>query len=62
MAQAPYAYNPRRQELATFDDKKSIQLKTKYARDKHLGGIMFWELTGDTPRQGLLEALYGAAR
>jgi len=62
VAKAPYAYNPRRQEFATFDDKRSIQLKTKYARDKHLGGIMFWELTGDTPRNGLLEAMYGAAR
>ncbi|MGI4835375.1 MAG: glycoside hydrolase family 18 protein [Janthinobacterium lividum] len=61
-AQAPYAYNPRRQEFASFDDEKSIGLKTKYARDKHLGGIMFWELTGDKPRRGLLEALYGAAR
>lgn len=62
VAKAPYAYNPRRQEFATFDDKRSIQLKTKYARDKHLGGIMFWELTGDTPRNGLLEAMYSAAR
>lgn len=62
VAQAPYAYNPRRQEFASFDNEKSIQLKTKYARDKHLGGIMFWELTGDQPRRGLLEALYGAAR
>lgn len=62
VAQAPYAYNPRRQEFASFDNEQSIQLKTKYARDKHLGGIMFWELTGDKPRHGLLEALYGAAR
>ena len=61
-AQAPYAYNARRQEFASFDDKKSIALKTKYVRDKKLGGIMFWELTGDQPRHGLLEALYQAAR
>ncbi|MEJ7662646.1 MAG: glycoside hydrolase family 18 protein [Hymenobacter sp.] len=61
-AQAPYAYNARRQEFATFDDKKSIALKTKYVRDKKLGGIMFWELTCDQPRQGLLDAMYQAAR
>ena len=61
-AQAPYAYNAQRQEFATFDDKKSIALKTKYVRDKKLGGIMFWELTGDQPRHGLLETMYQAAR
>ena len=52
VAQAPYAYNAQRQEFATFDNKKSIALKTKYVRDKKLGGIMFWELTGDQPRNG----------
>ncbi len=62
VAQAPYAYSPGRQEFASFDDEKSIRLKTKYARDKHLGGIMFWELTGDKPRHGLLDAMYQAAR
>lgn len=62
VAQAPYAYNARRQEFATFDDKKSVALKTKYVRDKKLGGIMFWELTGDQPQHGLLDAMYQAAR
>jgi chitinase len=62
VAQAPYAYSTRRQEFASFDNKQSIQLKTRYARAKHLGGIMFWELTGDTPRNGLLEGLYQAAK
>ena len=62
VAQAPYAYNAQRQEFATFDDKKSIALKTKYVRDKKLGGIMFWELTCDQPRNGLLDAMYQAAR
>lgn len=62
VAQAPYAYSAQRQEFASFDDEKSIQLKTRYARAKQLGGIMFWELTGDLPRHGLLDCLYEAAR
>ena len=62
VAQAPYAYNPRRQEFASFDNEKSIALKARYARDKGLGGVMFWELTGDQPHHGLLEALHRAAR
>lgn len=61
VAQAPYAYSARRQKFATFDDARSIRLKTQYARAKHLGGIMFWELTGDKPQHGLLESLYQAA-
>lgn len=62
VAQAPYAYNARRHEFASFDDAQSIRLKTQYARAKHLGGIMFWELTGDKPRRGLLDELYQATR
>lgn len=61
-AQAPYAYNARRQEFATFDDAHSLRLKARYARAKHLGGVMFWELTGDTPQGGLLDSLYQAAQ
>lgn len=62
VAKAPYAYSARRQEFASFDNEKSIQLKTQYVRNKQLGGIMFWELTGDQPRNGLLDCLYQAAR
>jgi chitinase len=62
VAQAPYAYSPTRQEFASFDDEKSIRLKTRYVRDKHLGGIMFWELMGDKPQHGLLDCMYQAAR
>ncbi|MDO7885989.1 glycoside hydrolase family 18 protein [Hymenobacter cheonanensis] len=61
-AQAPYAYNPRRQEFATFDDARSLRLKARYARARHLGGVMFWELTGDAPQHGLLDDLYQAAQ
>ena len=62
VAQAPYAYSARRQEFASFDNEQSIRLKTRYARDKHLGGIMFWELLGDKPRNGLLDCMYQAAQ
>ena len=54
VAQAPYAVNADRQMLATYDDKRSIALKTQYALDKKLGGIMFWQLADDAYRDGLL--------
>ncbi len=57
-AQAPYAYSASRNEFATFDDVKSVEAKTRFAKAKGLGGIMFWQLGSDLPENGLLEAIY----
>jgi chitinase len=56
-AQAPYTYSSRKKTFATFDDVRSVALKARYAIRENLGGVMFWELTGDTPVRGLLEAI-----
>ncbi|WP_082458607.1 glycoside hydrolase family 18 protein [Pedobacter sp. Leaf216] len=56
-AQAPYYYNPQTKYIATFDDPKSISLKTKYVIDQKLNGIMFWELTDDAYTDGLLDVI-----
>ncbi|QNL48292.1 glycoside hydrolase family 18 protein [Olivibacter sp. SDN3] len=55
--QAPYWYNKKLNQFATGDDPKSVEEKAKYALDKKLGGIMFWELTLDTPKEGLLQTI-----
>lgn len=57
IAQAPYFYNKRLKTFVTFDDKKSVALKAKYAVDRNLGGIMFWNLRYDIYKDGLLEAI-----
>ena len=62
VSQAPYAYSQRLGQFATFDDALSIAAKTKYVREKGLAGIMFWQLTGDLPAGGLLQAIADAAR
>jgi chitinase len=54
---APFAYNAKLKLFATFDDKRSIALKTKYVIDQHLGGIMFWELSADKAKGGLLDTI-----
>ncbi|HRI60266.1 MAG TPA: glycoside hydrolase family 18 protein [Saprospiraceae bacterium] len=59
-SQAPYAYNEKRREFATFDDATSVAMKTKFARAKGLGGIMFWELSSDVPENGLLQVIHDA--
>lgn len=57
-AQAPYAYNQAKGWFVTFDDTTSVRLKTRYALDHHLGGVMFWELADDAFTDGLLDVMY----
>ena len=54
---APFLYNRRQQLFVSYDDVRSMEAKTKYVRDKGLGGIMFWELTNDARKNGLLETI-----
>jgi chitinase len=56
-ASAPYLYNASKKQFFTYDDKRSIELKTKYVIDNGLGGIMFWQLGQDTFSDGLLDAI-----
>ncbi|MDT0552388.1 glycoside hydrolase family 18 protein [Urechidicola vernalis] len=62
IAQAPYLYNAKDSIFITYDDTESIALKTTYAMKEKLGGIMFWQLTGDTTENGLLDAIYSATK
>ena len=47
IANSPYAYDSINKVFATFDDHKSIKLKSEYAIKNKLGGIMFWQLMND---------------
>jgi chitinase len=58
VAKAPYLYNAKDSLFITYDDTLSVRLKTKYAAEKGLGGIMFWQLGADAPEDGLLDAIY----
>jgi chitinase len=57
-AKAPYAYNSASKTFATFDNLRSVMEKTKYAKARNLGGVMFWELSGDKESGGLLDMIY----
>lgn len=57
-ASAPYWYNQKEQKFATSDDIASVKAKTSYVIKKKLGGIMFWELTLDSTKDGLINAIY----
>jgi len=58
VANAPWLYNAAQKLFVTYDDTTSIRLKTAYAREKKLNGIMFWQLGEDTYSGGLLDAIY----
>lgn len=62
IARAPYMYSPSRKLFVTYDDAESLKAKTQYAASQQLSGIMFWQLTHDTYRNGLLDAIHSAAR
>jgi chitinase len=58
-ASAPYAYNEKEKLFATYDDPKSLRLKTRYALEQRLDGIMFWEIALDKNDE-LVNAIYKA--
>ncbi|MFN0031905.1 MAG: glycosyl hydrolase family 18 protein, partial [Flavobacteriales bacterium] len=58
IAKAPYLYCKEEKTFITFDNAESCRLKTKYAIEKKLGGIMFWKINGDTDGNELLDAIY----
>jgi len=44
---APYLFNPEKRGLIVYDDTWSLHYKAEYVKQKNLGGIMIWELSGD---------------
>lgn len=57
VSRAAWAYNKKGLVFATFDDTLSIREKVHYAIVKGLNGIMFWELSLDKRRNGLLDVI-----
>jgi chitinase len=47
-ASAPYLYNHDTQTFISYDDPESLKKKCEYVINHKLGGIMFWEYSGDS--------------
>ena len=56
-AQVPWLYDADRRIMISYDDPQSVRCKGAYVRERDLGGVMFWELTGDDPQHALLRSL-----
>ncbi|MDE1176826.1 MAG: glycosyl hydrolase family 18 protein [Edaphobacter sp.] len=60
VAQTPWLFDG--DAFWTFDDPLSVEAKASYAHTEHLGGMMFWELSGDTAEGHLLRAAHEGLR
>ncbi len=56
-SQAPWLYDG--SSFWTYEDAISIAYKVDYVEHHRLGGVMIWELSGDTADGTLLRAAYG---
>ena len=57
LAKAAWLYNPTSQIFWTYDNPESLAVKADYVRFFNLGGLMFWEVSGDDGGT-LIEALH----
>jgi chitinase len=55
-ASVPYLYSEQKREFVSYEDTESLALKCAYIRRKGLGGVMFWDYTGD-PSGALLNTI-----
>lgn len=57
-SKAPYLFNATDGIFITYDDPESIALKTNYALQNKLGGIMFWQLSQDNSKNDLVNSIF----
>lgn len=55
-ASVPYLYNADKQIFISYEDAESLAIKCKYVLSHKLGGVMFWDYSGD-PSGKLLETI-----
>ncbi len=58
LAMAPWLYSPRDKIFWSYDDPKSIALKSRYVDAYNLGGLMFWDISGDDSEGTLVSTVY----
>ncbi len=54
---AHWIYNPTTREFWAFDDPAVMESKADYVTRRGLGGVMFWDLTGDDGQGTLVKTL-----
>ena len=54
----PWLYSKATKTMISYEDPESIAVKAKYVIEKHLGGMMFWDLGQDDTKSTLLNAIH----
>lgn len=54
----PWLYNKVTKIMISYEDPESIAVKAKYVIQKHLGGMMFWDLGQDDSKSTLLDTIH----
>jgi len=57
VAQAPWLFNPAQQLFVSYEDPRSIGLRSRLAKESGLRGVFAWELTADDDQHSLLQAM-----
>ncbi|WP_127510151.1 glycosyl hydrolase family 18 protein [Paenibacillus humicus] len=61
VTKTPYLYNADKKIFLSYEDTESLGYKLDYIKEKGLGGMMFWELTGDYSQQADGTYTYGSS-
>ncbi|MFF2018689.1 glycosyl hydrolase family 18 protein [Paenibacillus sp. NPDC058177] len=61
VTKTPYLFNADKKIFLTYEDQESLGYKLDYIKQKGLGGMMFWELTGDYSQQADGTYTYGTS-
>jgi chitinase len=56
-SKVPWLYDPASGLMISYDDPESLGHKARYVRDRGLGGMLAWELSGDDEQHSLIEAI-----
>ena len=56
-SKVPWLYSPQTGIMISYDDPQSLGIKAEYVKDNQLGGVMFWEFSGDDSEDSLLNSL-----
>ncbi len=54
----PWLYDKQTEIMISYEDPESIAVKAKYVIQKHLGGMMFWDLGQDDSKSTLLDTIH----
>ncbi len=61
-ANAPWMWDRSDGIFWTYDNRRSLRLKAEYVKRHGLGGMLVWEISGDTPDGALIQAIHSTLR